>query len=138
MSTAEGPLHADLTFVLGDSWAAPEAWAVLLNDLAVDLASGGWVVTAHARAEPADPTVLVEWSTGNGRILLEDASVTLSTGAVVTTSTVRLRHSAAASATWAPFAGGFDCQIQRGPVDDPERYTIASGTVRARRDTTRP
>lgn len=136
-STDGAPLREDLSFLIGDTWVSPEAFAVLLDDAPVDLTVGGWVVTAQARPTRADSTVLVEWSTGNGRVLLGTAAVTLSTGATVSTSTIRLKHSAAASAAWLPFVGEYDCQIQRGPADDPERYTVLTGTVRADRDTTR-
>lgn len=137
MSSEVGPLHADLSFLIGDTWAAPEVWAVCLDDAAIDLTEG-WVVTAQARARADSPVVLAEWSTANGRVLLGTAAVDISPGVSVTTSTIQLRHSAATSQAWAPFAARFDCQIQRGPDDDPQRYTIAAGTVRAIRDVTRP
>ena len=130
------PLRVDLSFLLGDTWAAAEAWAVVINDAAVDLAVG-WTVRAQARPSSPDSTVLFEWSTTNSRVLLGTAAVTLSTGVTVTTSTVRLRHSAIATAAVQPFVGELDCQIERGDPADPERYTIAAGSVRARRDVTR-
>lgn len=134
-------LRVDLGFRLGDTWAAPEAWSVLYNEDDIDLAGNGWVVTAQARTQDGG-TVLAEWSTTNGRVLVERAMVdTLDAeGNVVgsvETDAVRIHHSAADSEGWAPFVGVFDCQITHGDPSNPERYTLAEGTIRARRDVTR-
>lgn len=128
-------LRVELSFPLGDTWAASEAWALLIGDADVDL-TDGWGVTAQARATD-DATVLAEWSTANGRIALGRADVELEDGTTIETSTVQLRHSAAVSSAWQPFVADFDCQVERGIGADVERYTIASGTIRALRETTR-
>lgn len=131
-------LRADLTFRLGDTWAAPEAWALVIGDEGVDLTTG-WTVLAQAR--DATGNLLAEWSTADGRVLLGTAEVQITYSddtppATVQTSTVQLTHPAAATTTWAPFVAAFDCQVSRGPGDDPERYTLAAGTMRATRDVT--
>lgn len=126
-----GPLRVDLGFLLGDTWSGP-AWAVVRDGAAVDLADG-WAVRAQARRRPEDEAVLMEWSTANGRVVLGSASVTLSDGTTLATSTVQLAHTAAAAAALPPFVGRYDCEISR----DGTTYTITEGQVTASRDVSR-
>lgn len=122
-----GAENVRLRFRLGDTWVSP-AWAVLVDDLPVNL-EDGWTVRAQARRRPHDPPVQ-EWSTDNGRILLGKASVEYgSTGQTAETSTVQLQHSAKDSDGWQPFSAEFELEIERGSDDNVERYTIASGRV---------
>ncbi len=124
-----------LKFRLGDTWVSP-AWAVLVDDLPVNLVAGGWVVRCQAR-RTSDTAVVQEWSTVNGLILLGAASVEYgNTGETGETSTIQLRHSASLSGTWQPFAASFEIEIERGSGENVERHTIVSGRITALQDIT--
>lgn len=122
-----------LVFRLGDTWASPQ-WAVLVNDLPVDLSVGGWRVRCQARR--TDSSALIrEWTTANGRIQLDYADVLYgNSGDHGTTSTIQLRHSAVESDGWDPFAAGFEVEIERGSGNNIERYTVVSGRMIAVQD----
>lgn len=124
-------LRSDLTFRVGDTFTGP-VWAVVVAGAPVDLADG-WTVRAQTRLRPGDPTVLMEWSTANGRVLLGSATVPRSDGSSITTSTVQLTHPAAAASALVPFVGRYDCEI----TDGTRTHTITDGTVVATRDVTR-
>ncbi len=128
-----GPLNAPLTFRVGDTWTGP-AWGVIVDGTAVDL-SVGWTVRAQARHRPDHADVLMEWSTGSGRVLLGTATVPRPDGTTLTVSTVRLTHTAASSAALTPFVGHYDCEIVQ--TSTGKTHTITAGTVRAERDVTR-
>lgn len=128
-----GPLDAPITFRVGDTWVGP-AWGVIVDGIAVDLAAG-WTVRAQARRRPEHPDVLMEWSTALGRVLLGTAVVTRADGSTVTTSTIRLTHTASAAAALQPFGGHYDCEIVQTATG--VTHTIAAGTVHAVRDVTR-
>lgn len=125
------PLRADLTFRVGDTFTGP-IWAVVVNGTAVDL-TAGWTVRAQARPRAGSSTVLMEWSTDLGRVVLGTATVTRGDGSTVTTSTVRLVHTAADGAALLAFTGRYDCEITKGI----ENYTITEGAVVAAGDVTR-
>lgn len=126
-------LEVPLTFRIGDTWVGP-AWGVVVDGVAVDL-SVGWTVRAQARRRPADPDVLMEWSTATGRVRLGTATVARPGGTTLTVSTVALTHTAAVSAALVPFAGQYDVEIVETATG--KTHTIVAGTVRAERDVTR-
>ena len=122
-----------LVFRLGDTWASDQ-WAVLVNDLPVDLAVNGWRVLCQARRTDGSP-VLHEWSLTNGRVQLDYADVVYgNSGQHGSTSTVQLKHSASESEEWHPFAAGFEVEISRGFGNNIERYTVVSGRMIAVQD----
>lgn len=127
--TLEG---VQLRFRLGDTWASP-VWAVLVDDLPVNLADG-WVVRAQAR-RTYDSSPVQEWSTGNGRIRLGQALVEYgNTGEQDTTSTIQMFHSAVDSDGWDPFSADFEIEIERGSGENLERHTIVAGRISAIQD----
>lgn len=124
-----------LKFRLGDTWASPE-WAVLVDDLPVDLVAGGWSVLCQARRSPDSPPVQ-EWSLDNDRVQIGLADVSFgNTGEVGETSTIQLRHSAFDSNEWDPFSADFEIEIERGSDVNVERHTIVSGRITALQDVT--
>lgn len=118
-------LRHDIKTRLGDSWSSP-TWAVILpGGLGVDL-TADWTLRASVRRHTRDGGAIVHtWTTPAG-LALGQAQVTLSTGAVVTTSTVALRHTGTDSTAWPVFVGPWDFEISKGDED----YTIAAGTFR--------
>jgi hypothetical protein len=124
-----------LKFRLGDTWESPQ-WAVLVDDLPVNLAVDGWVVRCQARRR-SDKAVLEEWSTGNGRVRLDLADVVYgNTGESGETSTIQLIHSARDSDSWDPFAADFEVEIERGSGANTERHTVVSGRIYGLQDVT--
>ena len=125
--------NVSLKFRLGDTWVS-QAWAVLVDDLPVNLSADGWVVRCQVRRTAETPPIQ-EWTSLNNRILIGAASVTYgNTGAVGETSTIQLRHTAAESDTWDPFAASFEIEIERGSGDNIERHTIVTGRMTAFQD----
>lgn len=118
-------LRHDIKVRVGDTWTSP-TWAVLLpGGIGVDL-TDGWTCRASVRRHRADGGALVyEWAEPDG-IVIGEAEVTLSTGTVVTTSTVVIAHTGDDSEDWPIFVGPWDFEISKN-VDD---YTIAGGTFR--------
>lgn len=116
----------------GDSWTSP-TWAVILpGGLGVNLAD--WVITAQARWHRDDdeqPVISYDQYSSSSQVAVGTASVTLSNGTTVTTSTVQLSHD---SFTVLPvFAGFWDCQITKAQ----NTFTIAEGSYRVIGDVTR-
>lgn len=127
--------NVSLKFRLGDTWASPQ-WAVLVDDLPVDLSVDGWVVRCQARRRSHLEPVQ-EWSTTNGRVQLDVADVVYgATGESGATSTVQLKHSAGDSDSWEPFSADFEIEIERGSGVNVERHTIVSGRITALQDVT--
>lgn len=122
-------LRHDIKIRQGDSWTSP-TWAVVMpGGLGVDL-TDGWTVRAQAQTSRASTEAVYVYSVDNGGVDLGQAEVTLSNGAVITTSTVELHHP---GTTDLPvFVGPWDCDIRKGD----ETYTIAEGTYRVIRDVT--
>ncbi|MFA7264908.1 MAG: hypothetical protein WC054_01110 [Candidatus Nanopelagicales bacterium] len=113
-------------------------WAVLIDDLPVDLGVGGWVVRCQAKRLPTDSSPVQEWSTGNQRVILGRAQVVYGNdGSTGETSTVQLVHTASASQSWDPFSADFDIEIERGSGTNVERHTLVSGRITGTRDVTR-
>ncbi len=124
-----------LKFRLGDTWASPE-WAVLVDDLPVDLSIDGWVVRCQARRK-SSTAVIEEWSTDNARVQLGVADLVYgSDGEHGETSTIQLKHGASESEEWDPFAADFEVEIERGSGDNVERHTVISGRMYAVQDIT--
>lgn len=125
--------NVQLRFRLGDTWSSPP-WAVLIDDMTVDLTVGGWVVRCQARRTRSSVPVQ-EWSTENNRIRLDEAIVYFGdSGETDTTSTIQLHHSASASDSWEPFSSDFEVEIERGAGENIERHTIVSGRITAVQD----
>lgn len=122
----------NLRFRLGDTWASPQ-WAVLIDDLSVDL-TDGWVVRCQAR-RTTDSAPVQEWSTENNHVRLGEASVEFgNTGESDITSTIQLFHSAAESDAWDPFSAYYEVEIERGSGENVERHTIVAGRMTALQD----
>lgn len=133
-----GPAALALAWPVGDDFTSDE-WAVLIDGGPVNLSGPGWVTHGQARSRTTGD-VLASWSSAatdpgtEGQVLLRTVQVPLSDGSFLTTSTVRLRHSAAVSQLWGPVVGEVEVEITRrpdptGPVTD--NRTIGKGTVRA-------
>lgn len=122
-----------LRFYLGDTWSSPQ-WAVLVDDLPVNLSTGGWVVRCQARRGPGGP-VLHEWTTGNNGIQLSTADVVFGdTGESGETSTIQLLNDADETDEWDPFSADFQIEIERGSGNNHERHTVISGRMTAIQD----
>lgn len=116
-------LRHDIKTRLGDSWTSP-TWAILLpGGVGIDL-TGGWTVRAEVHASRKTDTSLHTYTVDDGGVVLGTATVTLSDGTEVETSTVVLQHDD--SIELPVFVGPWDCQIQKGT----QTYTIAAGSYR--------
>lgn len=125
--------NVTLRFYLGDTWSSPQ-WAVLVDDLPVDLSTGGWVVRCQARRGPRGP-LLHEWTNFNGGIQLSTAEVVFGdTGESGETSTIQILNDADETDTWDPFSADFEVEIERGSGDNIERHTVLSGRMTALQD----
>lgn len=125
--------NVSLRFYLGDTWRSP-VWAVLVDDLPVDLSTGGWVTRCQARRGPRGP-LLHEWTDSNGGIQLSTADVVFGdTGESGETSTIQIVNDADETDTWDPFSADFEVEIERGSGDNMERHTVLSGRMTALQD----
>lgn len=79
---------ATLTALHGDTWHSPR-WAVAIDGTPTALSS--WHVRAQARATTEAETATFEWTVDGGGIILGTATVKLSSGVEITTSTVQLQ-----------------------------------------------
>ena len=140
-----GAAHVRLSWTVGDSWQSDDTWAVLITGEPVDLTEGGWTVQAQARSRRDADVVLASWSstatdpTTEGDVIIGSVDLELGDD-TVTTSTVRLAHSATAATTWGPFTGLIDCEITRRDTPDGpivENYTVFAGTAIAEPDVAR-
>jgi hypothetical protein len=125
--------NVSLRFYLGDTWSSPQ-WAVLVDDLPVNLAADGWVVRCQVRRTPDRP-VLHEWSTTAGSIQLSTANVVFGdTGESGATSTIQLLNDADETDEWKPFSAEFEIEIERGSGNNVERHTVITGHMTAMED----
>jgi len=125
--------NVSLRFNLGDTWRSP-IWAVLVDDLPVDLSTGGWTVRCQARRRPNAP-VIYEWTNFNGGIQLDTAEVVYgNTGETGNTSTIQIVNDADVTDEWDPFSADFEIEIERGSGNNHERHTVVSGRMTALQD----
>ena len=122
-------LRHDIKVRRGDAWTSP-TWAVIMpGGLGVDL-TDGWDIQATVRLRRNSTEVIWLYAIGNGGVRLGQATVTLSDGTAVTTSTVELHHDNGVDMPL--FVGPWDCQITK----DEDTFTIAEGTFRVVGDVT--
>lgn len=126
-----------LTVRHGDTYLSP-TWAIVIDGAAVDLATG-WTVRAQARTQ--EDILVLDWATTAGTdVLLGTAGVTVG-GEEITTSTIRLYLSPAATSLLTPRTTlTFDIEIENptyGPLGDLYRVTVVSDALRVSGDVTR-
>ncbi len=126
-----------LTVRHGDTYLSP-TWAIVIDGAAVDLETG-WTVRAQART--AEGVLVVDWGTTAGTdVLLGTAGVTVGEEQL-TTSTIRLYLSPAATTALASRSTlTFDIELESatyGPLEDLYRVTVVSGSLQVTGDVTR-
>ena len=128
------PVTHDLRILTGDTWRSPR-WAVVIGADPVDL-TDGWSVKAQIRAWPQSGTAIHSW--GPTGVDLDTADVQVG-GTTLTTSTVRLRLTAAQTAALGAVAGVWDLEISHPTFDNGELYrkTLVTGRVSSTEDVTR-
>lgn len=108
-----------------------DVWAVFLHDQPVDLAAGGWAVTAVVAGQPDHVWRSSNAITDGPRVVIGSTSLELD-GATVVTSTVQLSHLPQHTETWQPFTADFEVVIDRAAdTADAQRYTVLEGYMRA-------
>lgn len=121
-------LRHNVKTTAGDSWASP-VWAVVLpGGVGVDL-DDDWQVAGSLTRR--DGNLVWNYLPPDG-ITLGRATITLSDGRQIQTSTVQLTHSGQASNSFPISVGSWDCQISKGQ----QTYTIVSGSFRTTRGVT--
>lgn len=127
----------DFVVLIGDTFWAPQEWALAVDGQPVDLANGPWVVRAQVRRRPTDSVITYDFSP-DGLVI---GSATLQVGDTeIVTSTVRLHIPAATTAGFGEWRGVWDVELSHPTLDVNGglwRRTIRSGTIRTIQDVTR-
>lgn len=134
----------DLVIPQGKSWIGP-MWALLdEDDGPYDLM--GKTVRAQVRESPRSPTVLYEWSTDDGTVVVfAGVAVELDDGTTVTTSAVALMVKPSTSSAWSWRVGVYDVEVSPTPPasgepddgDDDVWPIVELSTVRVTPEVTR-